>query len=131
MTLRFRRLWMPPAAVLLLVLGAVFMACSGGPDGPSEEEFRQAYEDMGRVVAALEAGDVNGAYAEFQRPHDFTHRLDAPLRARDAELARQLSDAVLVMEAYTSTDAQVLAAARDVRRYLLEAARSFGYELQA
>lgn len=115
------------AAVAVLALAA---ACGGNGDRPSEEEFRQAYQDMGRVIAALEAGDLNGAYTEFQRPHDFTHRIDAPLRERDPALAQRLYDAVLVMEAYNSTDQEILAAARQVRQYLLEAARAFGYHLE-
>ena len=122
MTLRFAFI-----AALLVALTAA--GCSGGADRPSEEEFRQAYQDMGRVVQALEAGDLNGAYVEFQRPHDFTHRIDPPLRERDPDLAQRLYDAVLVMESYDSTDQEILAAARDVRQYLLEAARAFGYEI--
>jgi hypothetical protein len=114
--------------VALLAAAALPAACSG--DGaPGEERFQQAHEAMGQVVAALEQGDLNGAYVAFQEPHDFTHEIDAPLREKDPDLGQRLYDAVLVMESYDSTDAELLAAAKDIRRYLVEAAGAFGYDI--
>ncbi|HEU4759093.1 MAG TPA: hypothetical protein VFT91_03830 [Dehalococcoidia bacterium] len=62
--------------------------------------LQAAVSAMRQVADAAAAGDLDGAAARFYRgdTHNVTHDIDAPLRATNADLAKQLCLSVLVLE---------------------------------
>lgn len=95
------------------------------------ETFAAMDAGMEQVRELAEGGDISGAHRTFfTQVHDFTHDLDAPLRERDAELAKRLCAVVAQIEAefaFGSDAAAIADYAGRVQALLRDAAAELGY----
>jgi hypothetical protein len=140
--------WGAGLGVIALFFIAVFFLVSGvlggggggsqcddplAPLGSSEisaEAFQEEDAALGRVIGFLQSGDRVAAEAAFYGPvHNFTHNADPPLREQDEELAKELCEAVLVLEEsfITGTTPDVATDTQRVRDLLRDAAVALGY----
>jgi hypothetical protein len=95
--------------------------------------FAQEDEDLGRLVSALQQGDVNAANTIFFGPaHNFMHTAEPEIRAKDEELGKKLCEAVIEFEtnfdsASRTNPAQLAAQVQQIREYLRDGAEVLGF----
>ncbi len=139
--------WGAGLGVLALFFVGAFFAVreiSGGGDGSCDgplaplaggeitaEAFVNEEEALTRVISMLTLGDRPGAEAAFFGPvHAFTHNVDPPLRERDGDAAKELCEAVILMEnafAVNISSSRVALHVDLVRTLLRDAAETLGY----
>lgn len=131
--------------VVIAVGGFFVLTNSGGNGGTCDQElpplgsseisqraFDEEDEALTRVIAMLNAGDRAGAEsAFFGPPHNFTHNVDPPVRQKDSALAKQLCEAVIVVEEGLATpsrpSSQIAAGIQDMQILIRDSAEALGY----
>ncbi len=97
----------------------------------SERGFEMENAAVTEIENLISAGQISGAESDFyQNAHVFTHDVDAMIRERDEQTARDLCNSVLTIEA-DFTDSQpasvLLSDSARVRASLIQGARVLGY----
>ncbi|MFO7246579.1 MAG: hypothetical protein FWJ62_07625 [Thermaerobacter sp.] len=120
--------WIVAGVLAVTVVLGLVIALAASRDtgaGPvTPERYQAAVADMREMIRLTEAGDVAAGEEAFWRAHPFLHDVDPPLRRRHPELARQLWDAMILLETAYATDAgpeDLLRHGRNVLRLLEEA----------
>lgn len=97
----------------------------------SERAFQDEDAAIGRILAMLANGDVQGAESAFFGPvHNFTHNVDPPVRRQDERLAKDLCQAVIRLEdslALRAGSVKIGMDLQNVRNLLRDAAQALGY----
>lgn len=132
------------AGIVALLVVVVFLNGGDGGGSPCDQsltplgqspitaaEFEAVDSALEQVVAAARLGAMGGAEDSFfGRVHNFTHNVDAPVRAVNPDLARRLCESVLVIENEFSgggNPSTIAALAKDLRLILRDAARDLGF----
>lgn len=85
---------------LLLAVTMTVAGCSSKQNLPeiTVEKYEYTIQEMEKMVALTEAGDVEAGEEAFWRAHPFFHEVDPHLRAADPDFAQELWDNVLRIE---------------------------------
>jgi hypothetical protein len=98
----------------------------------SQGAFDEEDEGLTRVIAFLNAGDRAGAESAFFGPvHNFTHNIDPPVRQQDPAVAKELCEAVIVVETTVQlgeSSAKLAAEIQDMQNLIRDAAEALGYD---
>jgi len=132
--------------VVIAVGGFFFITESGGDDGGtcdqelpplgSSEISQSAFDEedaaLTRVISMLNVGDREGAQSAFFGPaHNFTHNVDPPVRQKDQALARQLCEAIVIVEEgfpLGLASSQLATGMQDVQNLIRDSAEALGYQ---
>ncbi len=89
------------------------------------EGFQEEDVALGQVIAYLNQGDLDNAYASFYGDvHSFTHNIDPDVRAADEETAKAVCEAVIELEEIleSNSTSAMAAATANLREQLRDAA---------
>ena len=96
----------------------------------SQAGFQAEDAGLSRMIQAASAGDLTAAEAAFYGDvHNFTHNVDPPLRAVNANMAKDLCNAVIHIENdLIDPRADIIASdAARIRELLRDGAEALGY----
>lgn len=83
-------------ALLLLAIGLYSFL---KPGAVNDARLEETITGMENTVNELNAGNISQAEKTFNEVHGFFHDVDPPLREKDPKLAKDLWDAVVIIEA--------------------------------